>query len=246
MTRLRDLADPEHLPALDRSIAIARPGADMGDDQPPPRILLLYGSLRERSFSRLATEEAARLLILFGAEVRIFDPSDLPLPDQVKCDDHPAVHELRQHALWSEGMVWCSPERHGQITGIMKAQIDHLPLEFGGMRPTQGRTLAVMQVSGGSQSFNAVNTLRLLGRWMRMITIPNQSSVAMAFKEFDEAGRMHPSSYYDRIVDVMEELVRFTILTRSHAGQLVDRFSERKAAQAKRDAVADLASRALG
>ncbi|MBB3941490.1 arsenic resistance protein ArsH [Novosphingobium fluoreni] len=246
MTRLRDLTDTDHLPALDRSITIPRPGAGMGDDQPPPRILLLYGSLRERSFSRLATEEAARLLILFGAEVRIFDPSDLPLPDQVKGDDHPAVHELRQHALWSEGMVWCSPERHGQITGIMKAQIDHLPLEFGGMRPTQGRTLAVMQVSGGSQSFNAVNTLRLLGRWMRMITIPNQSSVAMAFKEFDEAGRMRPSSYYDRIVDVMEELVRFTILTRPHADQLVDRYSERKAALAKRDATADLASRALG
>jgi len=246
MTRLRDLPNPDDLPALDRSIANARPGAGMGDDRPPPRILLLYGSLRERSFSRLATEEAARLLILFGAEVRIFDPSDLPLPDQVKGDDHPAVHELRQHALWSEGMVWCSPERHGQITGIMKAQIDHLPLEFGGMRPTQGRTLAVIQVSGGSQSFNAVNTLRLLGRWMRMITIPNQSSVAMAFKEFDDAGRMRPSSYYDRIIDVMEELVRFTILTRSHADQLVDRYSERKVAQAKRDAAADLASRALG
>ncbi len=246
MTRIRTLIDRDHLPALDRSLAITRPGAGMGDDHPPPRILLLYGSLRERSFSRLATEEAARLLMLFGAEVRIFDPSDLPLPDQVAGDDHPAVHELRQHALWSEGMVWCSPERHGQITGIMKAQIDHLPLEFGGMRPTQGRTLAVMQVSGGSQSFNAVNTLRLLGRWMRMITIPNQSSIAMAFKEFDEAGRMRPSSYYDRVVDVMEELVRFTILTRPHAGQLVDRYSERKVAKAKRDATADLASRALG
>ncbi|BBE00202.1 arsenical resistance protein ArsH (plasmid) [Sphingobium amiense] len=245
MTRLREVPDADHLPALDRSIAITRPAAGMGDNQPPPRILLLYGSLRERSFSRLAAEEAARLLILFGADVRIFDPSDLPLPDQVKGDDHPAVHELRQHALWSEGMVWCSPERHGQITGIMKAQIDHLPLEFGGMRPTQGRTLAVMQVSGGSQSFNAVNTLRLLGRWMRMITIPNQSSVAMAFKEFDEAGRMKPSSYYDRIVDVMEEPVRFTILTRPHAGQLVDRYSERKAVQAKRNAATDLAVQAV-
>jgi len=245
MTRLRDVPDADHLPALDCGIAITRPAAGMGDDQPPPRILLLYGSLRERSFSRLAAEEAARLLILFGAEVRIFDPSDLPLPDQVKGDDHPAVHELRQHALWSEGMVWCSPERHGQITGIMKAQIDHPPLEFGGMRPTQGRTLAVMQVSGGSQSFNAVNTLRLLGRWMRMITIPNQSSVAMAFKEFDEAGRMKPSSYYDRIVDVMEELVRFTILTRPHAGQLVNRYSERKAVQAKRNAATDLAVQAV-
>lgn len=238
MTRLRILTDPHHLPALDRDAAIARPGAGLGDDQAPPRILLLYGSLRERSFSRLAVEEAARLLILFGAEVRIFDPHDLPLPDQVAGDDHPAVHELRALALWSEGMVWCSPERHGQITGIMKAQIDHLPLEFGGMRPTQGRTLAVMQVSGGSQSFNAVNTLRLLGRWMRMFTIPNQSSIAMAFKEFDDAGRLRASSYYDRIVDVMEELVRFTILTRGHTDQLVDRFSERKAAQRKPDTAA--------
>ncbi|MFY9352069.1 MAG: arsenical resistance protein ArsH [Sphingobium sp.] len=245
MTRLRDLTDPDHLPALDTSAVITRPGAGMGDDQPPPRILLLYGSLRERSFSRLAVEEAARLLILFGAEVRIFDPSDLPLPDQVTGDDHPAVHELRQHALWSEGMVWCSPERHGQITGIMKAQIDHLPLEFGGMRPTQGRTLAVMQVSGGSQSFNGVNTLRLLGRWMRMITIPNQSSVAMAFKEFDEDGRMRASSYYDRIVDVMEELVRFTVLTRGHAEQLVDRYSERKAARSNLDVTKDLATQSI-
>ena len=228
MTRLRTLSDPDHLPALDQSFVIARPATGLGDDQPPPRILLLYGSLRERSFSRLAVEEAARLLQLFGAETRIFDPSDLPLPDQVAGDDHPAVHEVREHALWSEGMVWCSPERHGQITSVMKAQIDHLPLEMKGMRPTQGRTLAVMQVSGGSQSFNAVNSLRLLGRWMRMVTIPNQSSVAMAYKEFDEAGRMKPSSYYDRIVDVMEELVRFTVLMRPHATQLVDRYSERK------------------
>ncbi len=245
MSRLRILADPDFMPALDRDAIRPDFATGLGSLERPPRILLLYGSLRERSFSRLAVEEAARLLILFGAEVRIFDPSDLPLPDQVKADDHPAVHELREHALWSEGQVWCSPERHGQITGIMKAQIDHLPLEFGGMRPTQGRTLAVMQVSGGSQSFNAVNTLRLLGRWMRMFTIPNQSSVAMAFKEFDEAGRMKPSSYYDRIVDVMEELVRFTVLTRGHADQLVDRYSERKADAAKRDAANDLTSRSI-
>jgi arsenic resistance protein ArsH len=230
MSRIRVLADPDHLPALDPSFAISRPAVGLGDDQPPPRILLLYGSLRERSFSRLAVEEAARLLCFFGAETRIFDPSDLPLPDQIAGDDHPAVHELRELSLWSEGQVWCSPERHGAISGIMKAQIDHLPLEMKGMRPTQGRTLAVMQVSGGSQSFNAVNTLRLLGRWMRMFTIPNQSSVAMAYKEFDEAGRMKPSSYYDRIVDVMEELVRMTVLMRPHADQLVDRYSERKAA----------------
>ena len=181
-----------------------------------------------------------------GCETRIFDPRDLPLPDQVAGDDHPAVHELREHAFWSEGMVWCSPERHGQVSGIMKAQIDHLPLSIGGMRPTQGRTLAVMQVSGGSQSFNAVNTLRLLGRWMRMITIPNQSSVAKAFTEFDDAGRMKPSAYYDRIVDVMEELVRFTVLTRTHAEALVDRYSERKEEGRSVDVASDLSAIAIG
>ena len=228
MQRLRELPNPDDLPALDRAYARARPALGLGNADPPPRILLLYGSLRTRSFSRLLAEEAARLLRFMGCETRIFDPSDLPLTDQVAGDDHPAVHELRQHALWSEGMVWCSPERHGQVSAIMKLQIDHLPLSFGGMRPTQGRTLAVMQVSGGSQSFNAVNTLRLLGRWMRMVTIPNQSSVAKAFQEFDEAGRMRASDYYERVVDVMEELVRFTVLTRSHAQQLVDRYSERK------------------
>lgn len=242
---LRDLLDPANLPALDPAYLRQQPAIGLGPLDPAPRILLLYGSLRERSFSRLCIEEAARLLQLFGAETRIFDPSALPLPDQVPGDDHPAVHELRELAMWSEGQVWCSPERHGQITGIMKTQIDHLPLEMKGMRPTQGRTLAVMQVSGGSQSFNAVNTLRLLGRWMRMFTIPNQSSVAMAYKEFDEAGRMMPSSYYDRIVDVMEELVRFTVLLRPHATQLVDRYSERKQAGVPVDLAIDLSSIAI-
>ncbi|KQN89975.1 arsenic resistance protein ArsH [Sphingomonas sp. Leaf231] len=242
---LRPLTDPDSLPALDPAFVRQQPALGLGALDPAPRILLLYGSLRERSFSRLAVEEAARLLHLFGAETRIFDPSTLPLPDQVKDDDHPAVHELRELSMWSEGQVWCSPERHGQITGIMKAQIDHLPLEMKGMRPTQGRALAVMQVSGGSQSFNAVNTLRLLGRWMRMFTIPNQSSVAMAYKEFDEEGRMKPSSYYDRIVDVMEELVRFTVLLRPHAVQLVDRYSERKQAGVPVDAATDLSSIAV-
>jgi arsenic resistance protein ArsH len=227
--RLRALANPDHLPALDLAVAQARPALALGAGDPPPRILLLYGSLRERSFSRFAVEEAARLLRFFGAETRIFDPSDLPLPDQVKGDDHPAVHELRALSLWSEGQVWCSPERHGQITGLMKAQIDHLPLELGGMRPTQGRTLAVMQVSAGSQSFNTVNTLRILGRWMRMVVIPNQSSIAKAYQEFDDAGRMRPSDYYARVVDVMEELVRFTVLLRPHTATLTDRYSERKA-----------------
>lgn len=245
MMRLRALSDPDDLPALDPRFARARPALGLGPEDHPPRILLLYGSLRPRSYSRLATEEAARLLRFFGAEVRIFDPADMPFPDQVAGDDHHAIHELRTHAIWSEGMVWCSPERHGQITGLMKAQIDNLPLSMGGIRPTQGRTLAVMQVSGGSQSFNAVNTLRLLGRWMRMITIPNQSSVAKAYDEFDEAGRMKPSPYYDRIVDVMEELVRFTILTRPHAKQLVDRYSERKSAENVVDPTTDLSAIAI-
>ncbi|QMV54041.1 arsenical resistance protein ArsH (plasmid) [Ewingella americana] len=193
----------------------------------PPRILLLYGSVRERSFSRFATEEAARLLEAMGAEVKIFNPSGLPLPDDAP-ETHPKVAELRELVLWSEGMVWCSPERHGAMTGVMKAQIDWIPLSMGAVRPSQGKTLAVMQVSGGSQSFNAVNQMRILGRWMRMITIPNQSSVAKAWAEFDEAGRMKPSAYYDRIVDVMEELMKFTVLTRGHAAYLTDRYSERK------------------
>ena len=239
---LRILADPDNLPALDRRYALDRPALGLGAGDPPPRILLLYGSLRERSFSRLCVEEAARLLQFFGCETRIFDPSTLPLPDQVTGDDHPAVHELRELSMWSEGHVWCSPERHGQITGIMKLQVDHLPLSMGGMRPTQGRTLAVMQVSAGSQSFNSVNTLRVLGRWMRMVTIPNQSSVAKAFAEFDESDRMKPSAYYDRIVDVMEELVRFTILLRPHAAQLVDRYSERKDAGVPINVATDLSS----
>jgi arsenic resistance protein ArsH len=192
-----------------------------------PRILLLYGSLRERSFSRFATMEAARLLQTFGAETRIFNPSGLPLPDDaVTTNDK--VQELRELSAWSEGQVWCSPERHGAMTSIMKAQIDWIPLEIGAVRPTQGKTLAVMQVSGGSQSFNAVNQLRVLGRWMRMITIPNQSSIAKAYEQFDDAGRMKPSPYYDRIVDVMEELVKFTLLTRDVSNYLTDRYSERK------------------
>lgn len=198
----------------------------------PPRILLLYGSLRQRSFSRLLAEEAARLLHALGAETKFFNPSGLPLPDDAP-DTHPKVAELRELSTWAEGMVWSSPERHGAMTGIMKAQIDWIPLSLGAIRPTQGKTLAVMQVCGGSQSFNAVNQMRVLGRWMRMLTIPNQSSVAMAYEEFDEAGRMKPSPYYDRVVDVMEELVKFTLLTRDISTYLVDRYSERKEAAEK-------------
>jgi arsenic resistance protein ArsH len=191
-----------------------------------PKILLLYGSLRQRSFSRLATEEAARLLQAMGAETRTFNPSGLPLPDDSD-ESHPKVQELRELVQWCEGMVWCSPERHGAMTSVMKAQIDWIPLSIGAVRPTQGKTLAVMQVCGGSQSFNAVNQMRILGRWMRMITIPNQSSVAKAFMEFDDNDRMKPSSYYSRIVDVMEELMKFTLLTRDCSDYLADRYSER-------------------
>ena len=196
------------------------------------RQLLLYGSLRQRSFSRLAVEEAARLLHAMGAETRIFEPRGLPLPDAEEAS-HPKVAELRTLAEWAEGMVWCSPERHGAMTGIMKAQIDWIPLALGAVRPTQGKTLAVMQVCGGSQSFNTVNQLRVLGRWMRMITIPNQSSVPRAFMEFDDNDRMKPSPFYDRIVDVMEELVKFTLLVRGRSEVLTDRYSERKESAAE-------------
>ncbi|TAZ32848.1 arsenical resistance protein ArsH [Rhizobium leguminosarum] len=192
-----------------------------------PRILVLYGSLRAVSYSRFLAQEAARLLEYFGCEVRIFNPEGLPLPDAAPAS-HPKVQELRELSAWSEGQVWVSPERHGAMTGIMKAQIDWIPLSIGSVRPTQGKTLAVMQVSGGSQSFNAVSQLRILGRWMRMIAIPNQSSVAKAFQEFDADGRMKPSSYYDRVVDVCEELMKFTLLTRDASNYLTDRYSERK------------------
>ena len=223
MNKIPDLPNinPEQLdmPDMDKL-------AQVGDLSHPPRILLLYGSLRERSFSRFLTYEAARILEHFCAEVKIFDPMELPMVGSVP-EDHPKVVELRELCLWSEGQVWCSPERHGAITAVMKNQIDWIPLEQGALRPSQGRTLALMQVCGGSQSFNVVNTMRLLGRWMRMFTIPNQSSVPMAYKEFDEAGRMRPSAYYDRVVDVMEELFKITLLMRGRSGYLSDRYSER-------------------
>lgn len=214
--------EPEHLHPLDLDRLVLG-----GEPSHPPRVLMLYGSLRERSYSRLLTEEAARVLRRFGAEVRIFDPAGLPLVDDVS-DSDPKVQELREHSLWSEAHVWCSPERHGAMTGLMKTQIDWLPLApIGGVRPTQGRTLALMQVCAGSQSFNTVNQMRILGRWMRMITIPNQSSVPKAFGAFHDDGRMKPSPLYNRMVDVMEELMKFTLLTRGRAAYLVDRYSER-------------------
>ena len=201
----------------------------------PPRILILHGSLRPQSFSRKLALEAERILRQFGAETRVFDPHDLPLLDSVGAD-HPKVQQLRDWSLWSEGQVWVSPERHGTFTAVFKNQIDWLPLESAGVRPTQGRTLAVMQVCGGSQSFNVVNALRVLGRWMRMVAIPNQSSVPKAWQEFTEDGRMKPSAYYDRVVDVMEELFKFTLLVRDRSEYLTNRYSERKG---------DLAARAL-
>jgi len=223
MTKIPELpnlrAEQLDIPSMDKL-------AQTGDMTHPPRILLLYGSLRERSFSRFLSFEAARILEHFGAEVKIFDPSALPMAGSVP-ETHPKVVELRELFLWSEGQVWCSPERHGAITAVMKNQIDWVPLEQGALRPSQGRTLALMQVCGGSQSFNVVNTMRLLGRWMRMFTIPNQSSVPMAYKEFDEEGRMRPSAYYDRVVDVMEELIKMTLLMRGRTDYLTDRYSER-------------------
>lgn len=214
--------DTESIKPIDQDILFNNQISDHA-----PKILLLYGSLRERSFSRLATEEATRILQYFGAETKTFDPTGLPQPD-TNDGSHTKVQELHELVGWCEGMVWCSPERHGAMTGIMKSQIDWIPLSVGSVRPTQGKTLAVMQVNGGSQSFNTVNQLRILGRWMRLLTIPNQSSVPKAWLEFDDNNRMKPSSLYDRIVDVMEELVKFTLLTRDIKDHLVDRYSEKK------------------
>ena len=219
----------KHLPAIepqffDDTVASKISGSD---PTTPPRILILYGSIRERSYSRFSAEEAGRLLTEMGADVKIFNPSGLPLPDDVP-ETHPKVLELRELVRWCDGMVWSSPERHGAMSSVMKAQIDWIPLSEGAVRPSQGKTLAVMQVCGGSQSFNTVNQMRILGRWMRMFTIPNQSSVPKAWQEFDEEGRMKPSAWYDRIVDVTEELYKITLILKRHTGYLSDRYSERK------------------
>lgn len=219
----------DNLPSHDVARTLAELGLRASASSHPPRILMLYGSLRERSFSRLLAEEAARVLESFGAEVRTFDPQGLPVFDRVD-NDHPKVQELRKSSFWSEGQVWSCPEQHGSMTAAFKNQIDWIPLADGAVRPTQGRTLSLMQVSGGSQSFNTVNQMRLLGRWMRMVTLPNQSSVPKAWEQFDDDNRMLPGPLRDRVVDVMEELFRFTILLRDHTEVLTRRASEQKAA----------------
>ncbi|PKA31914.1 arsenical resistance protein ArsH [Cedecea lapagei] len=219
----------KHLPAIEPQFFDDTVTSKISGSDPttPPRILILYGSIRERSYSRFAAEEAGRLLTEMGADVRMFNPSGLPLPDDAP-ETHPKVLELRALVRWCDGMVWSSPERHGAMSSVMKAQIDWIPLSEGAVRPSQGKTLAVMQVCGGSQSFNTVNQMRILGRWMRMFTIPNQSSVPKAWQEFDEEGRMKPSAWYDRIVDVTEELYKITLILKRHTGYLSDRYSERK------------------
>ncbi|OAA82336.1 arsenic resistance protein ArsH [Akanthomyces lecanii RCEF 1005] len=231
------------------------------------KVLVLYGSLRKRSvdrpmaftctafstpareeltdvcnnrsYSRLTAYEAARILHRLGCDVRVFDPTLLPIRDSVP-PEHPAVQELRALSFWSDGHVWCAPEQHGNLTAVFKNQIDWIPLSTGSVRPTQGRTLSVVQVNGGSQSFNTVNSLRVLGRWMRMFTIPNQSSIPMAYKQFENEGgdgsgeaRLLPGGNRDRLVDCMEEFVKYTIIMREHFGLFGDRYSERKESAAK-------------
>ncbi|KAJ9265779.1 hypothetical protein DTO212C5_6634 [Paecilomyces variotii] len=196
------------------------------------KVLVLYGSLRKRSYSRLVAYEASRILFRLGCDVRVFDPEGLPVKNDRE-HNHPKVQELRELSVWSDGHVWVSPEQHGNLTAVFKNQIDWIPLSTGSVRPTQGRTLAIAQVCGGSQSFNAVNSLRILGRWMRMFTIPNQSSIPKAYTHFPDEGqpgdqRLMPSGNRDRLVDCMEEFVKYTILMRPHLDLFADRYSERE------------------
>ena len=228
-------SDPS-LPNLDEAYLeeIDHAALNVQSTQTPPKFLILYGSLRPWAYSRMLGNEIARLLIRYGAEVKFYDPRDLPMPEAGfqpggEADKHPKIKELIDLALWADGHVWLSPERHGNMTAVLKNQIDHIPLAIGSIRPTQGRTLALLQVSGGSQSFNSLNNMRILGRWMRMFVIPNQSSVPSAYTQFDDNGRMKPSPLYERVVDVAEELMKFTLLTKDKTNYLVSRYSERKA-----------------
>ncbi|KAH7074753.1 flavoprotein-like protein [Paraphoma chrysanthemicola] len=201
------------------------------------RVMVLYGSLRKRSYSRLLAYEASRILHRLGCDVRMYDPSGLPVKDDVQ-HSHPKVQELRELSRWSDGHVWICPEQHGNLTAVFKNQIDWIPLSTGSVRPTQGRTLAIAQVSGGSQSFNTVNSLRILGRWMRMFAIPNQSSIPKAYTQFTEeedGSRLMPSGNRDRLVDCMEEFVKYTIVMRPHFDLFGDRFSEREEKRVKEE-----------
>lgn len=174
--------------------------------------------------------EVARLLHYLGCDVRVYDPRGLPLRDDpsISTSTHPKVNELLDCIAWSQAQFWCSPEQHGNMTGIMKTMIDHIPLSSQAIRPTQGKVLAIAQVSGGSQSFNALNSMRILGRWMRMFTIPNQASLPKAYTQFTAEGRLTNSSNRSRLVDVVEELVKISCILQDHQAILGDRFSERK------------------
>ena len=214
--------------AIDRSKIVQPDLQKLRSDNNEIKIVILYGSLRKTSNSKMLAKQVFEILQIYNCNVKIFDPAGLPAMNQDNFHELPTkAKELHDLVKWCDGMVWCSPEIHGSMTGLMKSMIDWIPLSFGAIRPTQSKTLAVMQVSGGSQSFNAVNQMRILGRWMRCITIPNQSSIPHAYKEFDANGNMKPSSYFDRVVDVCEELVKFTHLTKSCREYLVDRYSER-------------------
>ncbi|RAL02843.1 putative arsenic resistance protein ArsH [Aspergillus ibericus CBS 121593] len=217
---------------LELTTALDMAAKNLQDTNERLRVLVLYGSLRRRSYSRLVAYEASRILFRLGCDVRIFDPDGLPVKNDHD-HNHPKVQELRELSAWSDGHVWVSPEQHGNLTAVFKNQIDWIPLSTGSIRPTQGRTLAIAQVCGGSQSFNAVNSLRILGRWMRMFTIPNQSSIPKAYTQFPDEGHpgnqhLLPSGNRDRLVDCMEEFVKYTILMRPHMGLFGDRFSERE------------------
>ncbi|KAL5119054.1 hypothetical protein ACEQ8H_002978 [Pleosporales sp. CAS-2024a] len=201
------------------------------------KVLVLHGSMRKRSYSRLLAYEASRILFRLGCDVRMYDPLGLPVKDDEQ-HSHPKVQELRDLSKWSDGHIWVSPEQHGNLTAVFKNQIDWIPLSTGSVRPTQGRTLAIAQVSGGSQSFNTVNSLRILGRWMRMFTIPNQSSIPMAYKQFtdeEDGSRLVPSGNRDRLVDCMEEFVKYTIVMRPHFDLFGDRYSEREEKRVKEE-----------
>ncbi|KAL5338042.1 arsenate resistance ArsH [Aspergillus crustosus] len=224
-------SEPDWIQGLELTTVLDLASKNLREKNQRLKVLVLYGSLRKRSYSRLVAFEASRILFRLGCDVRVFDPEELPVKND-KDHTHPKVQELRGLSGWSDGHLWVSPEQHGNLTGVFKNQIDWIPLSTGSVRPTQGRTLSIAQVCGGSQSFNAVNSLRILGRWMRMFTIPNQSSIPQAYTHFPEEGmpgdqRLKESGNRDRLVDCMEEFVKYTIIMRPHLESFGDRFSER-------------------